>query len=151
MGRLPTIRFGSTETCLQVMGTPNRALDEGGMMEAFRRGWERPEGGPPAFWVGRPHPPFTEVGVGCLMYGIWYGSHGDVFFAVVTYSIDSFIHPFILYSRVVCEQVMVVRGVDPADAGSFLKWCEEGERGFLVTRGRNLMGGYVQGEEATRK
>lgn len=46
---------------------------------------------------------------------------------------------------------MVVRGVDPADAGSFLKECEEGERGFLVTRGRNLMGGYVQGEEATRK
>lgn len=48
-------------------------------------------------------------------------------------------------------QVMVVRGVDPADAGSFLKECEEGERGFLVTRGRNLMAGYVQGEEATRK
>lgn len=51
----------------------------------------------------------------------------------------------------VYEKVMVVRGVDPADAGSYLKECEEGERGFLVTRGRNLMAGYVQGEEATRK
>ena len=44
------------------MGTPNRALDEAAMMEAFRRGWEQPKGEPPGFWVGRPHPPFTEVG-----------------------------------------------------------------------------------------
>lgn len=90
LGRLPTIRFGSTETCLQVMGTPNRALDEGGMMEAFRRGWEQPEGEPPGFWVGRPHPPFTEVGVGCLMYGIWVAR--QFVLNVMAYSIDSFIH-----------------------------------------------------------
>lgn len=46
---------------------------------------------------------------------------------------------------------MVVAGVDPSDAGTFLKECPEGVRGYLVTRGRNLMAGYVQGEEATRK
>lgn len=43
------------------MGTPNTQLDEAAMLEAFRRGWERPEGEPPGFWVGRPHPPHTEV------------------------------------------------------------------------------------------
>lgn len=65
LGQLPTIRFGSTETCLQVMGTPNTALDEEAMLEAFRRGWEhQPEGQPPGFWVGRPHAPYTEVSSG---------------------------------------------------------------------------------------
>lgn len=46
---------------------------------------------------------------------------------------------------------MVVEGVDPSDRGTYLKECAPGRRGYLVTRGRNLMGGYVQGEEATRK
>lgn len=48
-------------------------------------------------------------------------------------------------------QVMVVEGVDPSDASTFLKECAVGARGYLVTRGRHLMAGYVQGEEATRK
>jgi hypothetical protein len=37
-GQLPCVRFGSTETCLQVMGTPlTLSVDQ--RMIAFQRGW----------------------------------------------------------------------------------------------------------------
>ena len=36
-GRIPTVRFGSTETCLQVLGIP-RDLDDGARLEIFERG-----------------------------------------------------------------------------------------------------------------
>ncbi len=112
LGRLPTVRFGSTETCLQVVGTP-LSLSQDVLLEAFQRGWAVAEkegggggGGDPGFYIGRPHPPYTEV--------------------------------------------MVVEGIDPTHPATYLKECGEGVRGYLVTRG-NLMKGYVQGEEATRK
>ena len=38
-GKLPVVRFGSTETCLQVLGTP-LSLSEDSRLAAFRRGWE---------------------------------------------------------------------------------------------------------------
>ncbi|KFH01458.1 AMP-binding enzyme [Toxoplasma gondii MAS] len=62
LGKLPAIRFGSTETCLQVMGTPFSLTDDE-MMRALERGWNhifqgRPQKG---FYIGRPHPPLTEV------------------------------------------------------------------------------------------
>jgi hypothetical protein len=62
LGRLPTVRFGSTETCLQVMGIP-LALPTDAQLEAFKKGWEAPD--QPGFYIGRPHPPFTEVHAPC--------------------------------------------------------------------------------------
>lgn len=48
------------------------------------------------------------------------------------------------------SQVKVVRSVDRKDKDKYLQETEEGERGYLVTRGRNLMSGYVHNEEATK-
>ena len=60
-GRLPLVRFGSTETCLQVMGIPKH-LSDSRVLAAFEKGW-RPEKGPVGYYIGRPHPPFTRVAV----------------------------------------------------------------------------------------
>lgn len=57
-GHPPLVRFGSTETCLQVLGTPAE-MDEISVIKAFRAGWERTPS--PGFFVGRPHPPFTDA------------------------------------------------------------------------------------------
>jgi len=38
-GRLPTVRFGSTETTLQVVGIPN-SFSQSHIMSCFERGWE---------------------------------------------------------------------------------------------------------------
>ena len=134
IGQVPVVRFGSTETCLQVCGTPmTRSWEE--RLDAFRKGWAMAEGGgggggsggddgddekgavrgggeggrggEPGYYIGRPHPPFTEL--------------------------------------------MVVEGIDPSLPSSYLVECPEGKQGLLVTRGRNVMRGYVQGVEATRK
>lgn len=63
-GRVPTVRFGSTETCLQVIGIP-AGMTERQRLDAFRSGWgHRCNGEPqPGYFVGRPHPPHTEVRV----------------------------------------------------------------------------------------
>lgn len=61
---LPIVRFGSTETCLQVMATP-RTLSAGGLMNAFEAGWShtyRGEG-TVGYYIGREHHPFTRVRV----------------------------------------------------------------------------------------
>jgi len=105
-GRVPMVRFGSTETCLQVMGTP-RDLSEEDKLRAFQRGWAHTHAGEaqPGYYVGRPHPGNTEC-------------------------------------RVVHS---TVRG----EAGYFAD-CDEGEPGRLITRGRNVMEGYVKDPDATR-
>jgi acyl-CoA synthetase (AMP-forming)/AMP-acid ligase II len=60
--RFPRVRFGSTETCLQVMATPT-ILTEEETKSAFEAGWthefrgERQTG----YYIGREHYPFTEV------------------------------------------------------------------------------------------
>jgi long-subunit acyl-CoA synthetase (AMP-forming) len=46
---------------------------------------------------------------------------------------------------------MVVQSLDKADKERYLVEVAEGDKGYLVTRGQNLMSGYVHGEEATRK
>ena len=63
-GKLPTVRFGSTETCLQVMGTP-LYLSEEQRYAAFEAGWAHTHNGVAStgYYIGRPHPPFTEVRV----------------------------------------------------------------------------------------
>ncbi len=59
---LPVVRFGSTETCLQVMATP-RTLAQNELIKAFEAGWshcyhgERTVG----YYIGRDHSPFTRV------------------------------------------------------------------------------------------
>ena len=61
-GRTPTVRFGSTETCLQVMGIPS-SLKEEARIEIFKRGWGYQVNGEPmcGYYVGRPHKPYTDV------------------------------------------------------------------------------------------
>ncbi|KAL1498762.1 hypothetical protein AB1Y20_014071 [Prymnesium parvum] len=100
-GRLPVVRFGSTETCLQVMGTPLH-LSEDARLAAFEAGWAHPTVG---YYIGRPHPPHTE-----------------------------------------CR---VVKAIAPHEPG-YLEECAEGEPGQLITRGDNLMSGYVDDDAATR-
>ena len=56
--KLPTVRFGSTETCLQVMGIAP-TLEHDTVMRAFERGWAH-EGGA-GYYIGRPHAPHTRV------------------------------------------------------------------------------------------
>ena len=106
-GRIPLVRFGSTETCLQVMGTP-LSLSETERLDAFQRGWAHTfkgveQGG---YYVGRPHRGWTE-----------------------------------------CR---IVRGITRGGAGCFAD-CGEGEPGYLITRGANLMSGYVRDDAATRE
>ena len=105
-GRIPHVRFGSTETCLQAVGTP-RYLSEQAKMRAFKKGWaHRIHGEPQAgYYIGRPHPPHTEA--------------------------------------------RIVRSVNPGHEG-FMVDCPPGQTGYLITRGQNLMSGYVGDPEETR-
>lgn len=57
-GHLPLVRFGSTETCLQVLGTP-ADLNDREALEAFESGWARKPS--PGYYIGRPHAPHTDA------------------------------------------------------------------------------------------
>ena len=104
--RLPHVRFGSTETCLQVMATPIRML-ESALMEAFEAGWSHRYKGEETigFYIGREHFPFTRV--------------------------------------------KVVKSVDP-ESKDYMRPCEIGEPGYLITQGANVMSGYVGDAKATK-
>mmetsp|Transcript_41802 Transcript_41802/g.69580 ORF Transcript_41802/g.69580 Transcript_41802/m.69580 type:complete len:629 (-) Transcript_41802:99-1985(-) len=106
-GRLPVVRFGSTETCLQVMGTPLH-LNEAARLSAFEAGWKHSYAGQEqtGYYIGRPHPPYTE-----------------------------------------CR---VVKSVERGNSG-YMEDCLEGQSGQLITRGDNIMKGYVRNPEATSK
>ncbi len=103
--RTPRVRFGSTETCLQVLGIPHHLCEEA-KQKAFERGWSHEYGGErkAGYYIGRPHPPYTEA--------------------------------------------RIVKSTTPGDPG-YMQDCEPGEPGFLLTRGDNLMSGYVKDPEAT--
>jgi len=103
---LPHVRFGSTETCLQVMATPIRML-ESALMEAFEAGWSHRYKGEETigFYIGREHFPFTRV--------------------------------------------KVVKSVDP-ESKDYMRPCEIGEPGYLITQGANVMSGYVGDAKATK-
>mmetsp|Transcript_1499 Transcript_1499/g.4439 ORF Transcript_1499/g.4439 Transcript_1499/m.4439 type:complete len:256 (-) Transcript_1499:156-923(-) len=97
---MPVVRFGSTETCLQVAGT-HVAMSAEDRLAKFQLGWahEFPAGSPcVGYYVGRDHRPFTEV--------------------------------------------KVVKSADP-ESPDFLQPCADGEPGQLVTKGANLLSGYV--------
>ena len=105
-GRIPNVRFGATETCLQAIGTP-KYLSEEAKLNAFERGWQYHFNGEalPGYYIGRPHPPYTEA--------------------------------------------RIVRSITPKQTGH-MQDCEPGQAGYLISRGQNIMSGYVNNPEATR-
>ena len=62
--RLPHVRFGSTETCLEVMATP-ATIPPDELMKAFEVGWSHRYKGEATvgYYIGREHFPFTRVKV----------------------------------------------------------------------------------------
>ncbi|MFC2051594.1 AMP-binding protein [Chloroflexota bacterium] len=62
--RLPHVRFGSTENCLQVMATPT-TMPQNEIMRAFEAGWSHRYKGEKlvGYYIGREHFPFTRVKV----------------------------------------------------------------------------------------
>lgn len=60
----PIVRFGSTETCLQVLGTPP-TMSKNELLKAFKTGWSHCHKGEDTvgFYIGREHFPFTRVKV----------------------------------------------------------------------------------------
>ncbi|MEE8319047.1 MAG: class I adenylate-forming enzyme family protein [Dehalococcoidales bacterium] len=60
--RLPNVRFGSTETCLQVAATP-MGMPAEVLMRAFEAGWSHRYNGESlvGYYIGRGHPPFTRI------------------------------------------------------------------------------------------
>jgi hypothetical protein len=105
--RPPTVRFGSTETTLQVCGTP-LLLSAGGegveeRLQAFRAGWEH-----------------QFRGAACVGYYIGQAHDG-------------------------CTEVRVVRSANRSSS-AYMQDCDEGEPGYLVTRGENVMQGYVNAD-----
>jgi acyl-CoA synthetase (AMP-forming)/AMP-acid ligase II len=61
-GRIPRVRFGSTETCLQVAAIPT-AMPEAAALAALRLGWSHRYNGEgmAGYYIGREHFPFTRV------------------------------------------------------------------------------------------
>jgi len=59
-GRIPMVRFGSTESTFQVAGIP-AGMSQEARLRAFERGWNDPS--QPGYFIGRPHPPYTELKV----------------------------------------------------------------------------------------
>jgi len=59
---LPVVRFGSTETCLQVMATPWK-MPENELIKAFKAGWSHQYKGEKTvgYYIGREHYPVTRV------------------------------------------------------------------------------------------
>eukprot|EP00944_MAST-04C_sp_MAST-4C-sp1_P011930 g11930.t1 len=105
-GNLPYVRFGSTETCLQVLGTP-RGISSKARLGAFRKGWSHVWENEPCsgYYIGQDHDPHTDV--------------------------------------------KIVKSTS-CDDDQFMVECKEGEPGYIVTSGRNLMAEYVNNIEATK-
>ncbi|MFA0887861.1 MAG: AMP-binding protein [Synergistales bacterium] len=59
-GRVPMVRFGSTESTFQVSGIPASTTQEA-RLRAFEQGWNATF--QPGYYIGRPHPPHTELKV----------------------------------------------------------------------------------------
>lgn len=104
-GNLPRVRFGSTETCLEVVATPMTLAPEA-LLESFEAGWSHRYRGEAmtGYYIGREHYPFTRV--------------------------------------------KVVKSIEP-EAEDYMRQCEAGEPGYLITQGANTMNGYVADAEAT--
>ncbi|MBW2409558.1 MAG: AMP-binding protein, partial [Deltaproteobacteria bacterium] len=105
-GRIPSVRFGATETCLQAIGIP-KYLSEEAKLNAFEKGWQYRIKGEalPGYYIGRPHPPYTEA--------------------------------------------RIVGSITPGQEG-YIQDCETGQPGYLISRGQNVMSGYVNNPGETR-
>ncbi len=104
--RLPHVRFGSTETCLQVMAIPT-TMTEDETMAAFEAGWTHHHNTEEAvgYYISREHLPFTRV--------------------------------------------KIVKNIEP-ESNEYMRPCDIGEPGYLITQGANIMSCYVGDEEATK-
>ena len=60
-GRLPKVRFGSTELCLQALGIPSD-LSEDKVLQAFEQGWSHGYQGEDltGYYIGCPHEPLAS-------------------------------------------------------------------------------------------
>jgi len=61
-GRIPHVRFGSTETCLQVTAIPT-TMPENTVLKVLKAGWSHQYDNKKivGYYIGREHPPFTRV------------------------------------------------------------------------------------------
>ncbi len=103
--RLPHVRFGGTETCLETMATPT-AMPQDELLAAFEAGWTHRYQGETktGYYIGREHSPFTRVSV--------------------------------------------VKSTSP-ESNDYMRQCDIGEPGYLITQGPNIMSGYVGDPKAT--
>lgn len=106
-GKIPCVRYGSTETTLHVIGIPH-FLDQKTRLDNFQAGWSHEENGEksPGYYIGRAAEPYVEV--------------------------------------------KIVKSVDRNNEG-YLKEVEPGHAGYVITRGGNVMSGYVNNPEGTAK
>ena len=63
-GRVPHVRFGSTETCLQVLAIP-ATMPEDEVLKSLKAGWSHQHNGEQTagYYIGREHYPFTRARV----------------------------------------------------------------------------------------
>ncbi|MEJ2046594.1 MAG: class I adenylate-forming enzyme family protein [Dehalococcoidia bacterium] len=103
--RLPHVRFGSTETCLEAMATPT-TMSHDELMATFEAGWAHRYQGEAktGYYIGREHPPFTRF--------------------------------------------RLVGSISP-ESSDYLRQCDLGEPGYLITQGPNIMSGYVGNPDAS--
>jgi acyl-CoA synthetase (AMP-forming)/AMP-acid ligase II len=111
------VRFGSTETTLQISGIP-LSLSREETLLAFQAGWGHKWGGEncQGFYIGREHTGYTEV-------------------------------------RIV-KSVSVQQGEGKGEGegeGEGLIDCEEGQPGYIITRGGHVMKGYVNQPQQTKE
>ncbi len=106
-GKIPCVRYGSTETTLHVIGIPH-FLDQKSRLANFQAGWNHEENGEksPGYYIGRAAEPYVEV--------------------------------------------KIVKSVDRTNP-DYMKEVVPGHAGYVVTRGGNVMSGYVNNPEGTAK
>ena len=113
---LPTVRFGSTETTLQVSGIP-LSISRVEVMKAFERGWLHQWDGvlTPGYYIGREHRQLTEV--------------------LIVRSVTP-----------KCTPSCPSSSFGTTDQDLYMQPCVEGQPGYIVTRGGNIMSSYVHNE-----
>jgi acyl-CoA synthetase (AMP-forming)/AMP-acid ligase II len=135
--KLPTVRFGSTETCLQVAGTPLYLSDDQ-LLEAFKRGWDHEFNAVKHTGIRAQQPSRCMTRAPALRL-LHRASASPVHGGSMTRR-QSRLDPTLTTAR---PQAKIVRSVDKANR-NYMAECAEGEPGQLVCRGNNLMSGYIQ-------
>ena len=171
-GKLPVVRFGSTETCLQCLGTP-LSLSEDQRHTAFKAGWANAFEGKSenGYYIGQQHPGLTEMkvrptphthtrthkhtplsGTALIPRG---GTSLPPRPAVCRHGCPN---PRCMPADTVTQHaaafdkgalLQVVKSKDRA-SNDFMVECAPGQPGQLLIRGQNLMTGYVDNPAATK-